>query len=437
MKHIFKTARPHRRLGQEYGVATLLSAVSLLFLAVMFIFAVSRTSIIEQRMAGNEVRSKLALEAAQAGLDAAYTYLTSDSKGFVRGTPDANGYVQADDYSATASFNKATLDNGSHYTYGFCDPTVAIPEGTPIDSLCPGPTKRPSTTFCVPIEKSAAKNNLAYSSTPMVMACGWSDDDLGVRVIRQSIGTTGGMGNPPENPLTSKGAANFGGNATIVNYFTNLTSWSGAGFDPGGSGNTFIRNPEIPPPTTSNPPPAEPNTCSTSSDYVCVTKAGSMGPDIIDNDPTLSSLTEPELFKNYTGYSLDDYKNIPIADIVTTNSADVAGARGKSIVITGSPDVSLTGNIGTRENPVTLIIDGNLKLTGNTTIFGIVYVKGTLFQGGGNVTIQGAAIAGGSVDPSGAGGGSFKVVFDPLGINRAANNTGRAGWTPGSWRDWR
>jgi hypothetical protein len=151
----------------------------------------------------------------------------------------------------------------------------------------------------------------------------------------------------------------------------------------------------------------------------------------------LSTLTEPELFKNYTGYTLDEYKSIPIADIVTSTASDASGANGKSIVITGNPDVTLSGNMGTRENPVTLIIDGNLKLTGSTTIYGIVYVKGILFQGGGNITVYGSVIAGGSVDPSGGGGGSFKIIFDPLAINRAANNTGKPGWTPGSWRDWR
>jgi hypothetical protein len=36
-----------------------------------------------------------------------------------------------------------------------------------------------------------------------------------------------------------------------------------------------------------------------------------------------------------------------------------------------------------------------------------------------------------------AGTGSLDIIYDPLVSDNAANNVGRAGAIPGSWRDWK
>lgn len=87
--------------------------------------------------------------------------------------------------------------------------------------------------------------------------------------------------------------------------------------------------------------------------------------------------------------------------------------------------------IGSREQPVVLIIDGDLEMQGTPYVYGIVYVTGNV-TGGGNVTVQGAMVIEGSVSPT----GSLDVIYDPL-VGEGAKNTGRPGLIPGSWRDWR
>lgn len=392
-------------LGGQRGLTTLLVTVILLFLATIISIVVARTTVTEQRISANELRHKQAFEAAQAGLDAAYAFIQTTPIGVDKNT---DGQVDAGP--------DATLANGARYQVGFCAPGAT--------GVCPA-------TVGVPTCSSALA--LAQFSTPRVVSCGWSDDGLGLVTLHQDVGVITGVGQGPNNPLITKGPVNVSGSANVVNYFTNLTIWSGGPLaNIGNAGKTFIRNPNVAPPEVGPIPPGEPSSCTTSLDYVCVTDKNTVGPDVIDSDPTLGNLTDEEMFRNFMGESsVETYKNLVANRVVPASQiGTIAGARGEIIVIEGDA-VLPNAVMGTRERPVILVIDGNLSFQGTPTVYGVVYITGDV-AGGGNVLVYGSVIVQGMV----SGTGSVDIIFDPFVTGNVASGIGRTGWVTGSWRDW-
>lgn len=428
------------QLHRQRGAAALLAAVVILFLTTLAALYVSRTALIEQRMSANELRHKQAFEAAQAGMDRAYLFLSATPQGVDK---DLNGDP---DLAATTNGLLATLNNGSQYVVAFCEPVRVLapttkPQPPPDPNVCPN---TPADQIQCPSEdpevlRDPAELRVQNFSTPLVIACGWSDDLSARHTIMQGVGTNRPLATTPQIPLTAKGAMNVGGSANVVNYYNNLTVWSGGALTSiGNAGKTFVRNPSVPPPSPATAPPDPPGSCTTSSDYVCLTDKNSTGPDVIQSDPTLVNISAAQLFMNYFGRTLpqiiEDVSTRSILGSDKTALGSLAKAQGETIVISGNttlPNVNGASAIGTRDRPVVLIIDGSLDLQGTPEVNGIVYVTGDV-TGGGNLLVKGAMVVAGNVQPT----GSVDIIFDPLATGNT-ENSGRAGLMPGTWRDWR
>jgi hypothetical protein len=403
---------------KQAGAVTLLTSVMIMLLATILVVAVSRTTLMEQRISGNEIRTRMAHEAAEAGLNFGLAYLTQTSQGgaTVPMGADKNKNGDADYISLTT-----LTGTQNKYSVAFCDPTQDLS-----NVRCPDAPGAVTCTAAPP----------TYFRTPRIVACGWSDDGLGRAMLSQGMGTVPAISNPVTMPLTSKGAVDVQGSATITNYYNNLTVWSGGSLSNiGNSGKTFVRNPNVPPPASSVPPPTPPSACSSSDDYVCLTDKNSTGPDVIDADPSLSNLTPAILFNLYFGqvdaaaYSANVAS---MADVAPGNVGTLNGVKQESFVVTGSITDNMTFTIGSRDQPVVMIVDGNWTGGGNTTVYGIVYVRGNIALTG-TKTVYGGMVVEGDV----AGTGSLDIIYDPLVSDNAANNVGRAGAIPGSWRDWK
>lgn len=422
----------HSRRQQQRGLGTLLVAVVLLLLVIVLLNTVSRTTLLEQRMSANQVRAKQAHEAAQAGIDNAMTYLLMGT-----GSTDKNSNNVTDTADTPPpAFASVRLANGARYHVAFCDPTdTAIP---PSCSDTPG-----TIPTCDHLNNETHTNNTSertFLNTPLIVACGWSDDGIAKKIIRQYVGTVPALAMGPTNPLTAKGGMNVTGSATITNYYNNLTIWTGRALSNiGNSGKTYIRNPNLPPPLATTAPPEPPpnSTCGAGGNencYIKMTDKDTTGPDVIASDPTLSNLTNAQMFTNFTGApDLDAYKahvaSFTIPAVQANILDDNGGLQGQSVVIEGNTTLP-NGTIGSRARPVVLIINGDWN-GGNVTVHGVVYVTGNVNVTG-NPTVYGVVVVQGSV----SGSGSLDVVFDPLNVDNAANTTGRAGLVPGSWRDW-
>ncbi len=373
----------------------------------------------EQRISANEIRSKQAFQAAQAGVDRAMAYMQ-------KGGIDRNNNNKADtnDDDNIVSLVE-TLDGETKYRFKYCAPDSLPDEDPP----CPDTPGMPD---CDGLPNDPDKKDEDELGKPTILSCGWSDDNLAKRAIVVTSKLASFLSDAPDNPLMSKGTLNVSGSATVINYYTNLTIWTGGAFTGiGNSGKTFIRNPKVAPPGIGGELPDDPppSSCSTDDNYTCLTDKSTKGPDIIENDLSLRNLTADEMFMSFFGVDFGTYKSgIATRTISSGEVSSIVGAVDEAIVITGNTRLP-NGTIGTREQPVVVIIDGNWE-GGNVTLHGILYVRGNADVAG-NPEIIGAVTVAGTM----SGTGSLDVFFDPLALENA-HALGKAGVISGSWRDW-
>ena len=404
--------------ARQRGATTLLITVLILFLASLLIIAVSRTTMMEQRLSANEMRARQAFEAAQAGFDHALAELIDAGS-----TVDADitpRCLRADDDCSDPVAKPFT-----QYRFAYCKPK------DPGFGECPD---QPVTLTCNPVPVADLKK-------PFIVSCGWSDDLLGRAIVRQGFKTVPALGHPSTTPLISKGNVGVTGSASVWNPYTNLNIWSGGTMSiDSASGHTYLRDPNLPPLDYNDAPynPSPSTDCEGTKCYLEVSNKTTTGPDIIANDLTLDTLTEAEMFKLFTGAEdIEDYKEHVATKEYTADDAGVTngpldGLLGQAIVIDGDFNLPNTGEpIGSRERPVVLIINGDLTGGGSPEVHGIVYVTGNVdLQGSPNV--YGGMIVQGSV----LGTGGLNVVYDPFAVKNADENIGRSAPIPGKWRDW-
>jgi hypothetical protein len=101
---------------------------------------------------------------------------------------------------------------------------------------------------------------------------------------------------------------------------------------------------------------------------------------------------------------------------------------GQAIWVTG--DVRLSRNLGTRAAPVILIVDGNLEMSGNQVVHGVIYVRNAM-RAAGRPKVFGSVIVKGLAD----GGGTPDFIYDPYVVSNAAR-LGARSIMSGSWHDW-
>lgn len=405
--------RSQRGMATLYMTIILLSAVGLIGLYT------NRTAITEQRLSANEIRSKQAFAAANAGLDHALAYMRSGGI-----DQDKNSVVD------TITSNTLTQNSGqaAYYQAAFCDRAPGFN-----NTNCPA--THTGTLSCTP------PTELANMS---IVSCGWSDDDSSVQRVVQAGGTTPSLGGTVSTPLTSRGTANLlTGGASILNYFNDLTVWSGGTLlGQSNTGKTFIRNIATNPvadptadyrnvgtsPTCNNPP----------SGYQCSTQGSTLGHDTVGGDTNLSNLSPDGFFQYFMGQAPTPYRdNVATWIVDTTGSLTSSNSTSVNSIIDRQDDtiwvegdMTVPGDIGTQDHPVVLVVNGNLNLGSNSTINGLVYVSGTI-SGNGSPTIYGALVGAGTANAT----GNLKVVFDPNVLGKAAN-LGKPALLQGSWRDW-
>lgn len=409
MKRQYVLGQPSSR---QRGAGTLVVVLILLLLSSLVIFFTARNAITEQSLSANEIRSKQAFDAASAGLDIAQAYFTKggNSLSTTLSTP------QLYDSSGRPVYFQTT----------FCSPSAYAATDLP---GCP--STHTGTLTC-------NHPTAVEGRTPIVVACGWSDDDQAIVRQTQRVSGTPALAGNVTSPVVSRGATNLmTGGASIFNYFNDLTIWSGGNVPiQSATGKSFIRDVSTDSTATSSDYRNTGNSPSCNnppSHYTCSSQGGnvnSLGPDVIPQDSFLTSMSASDFFKNFMGKTPDTYRDTVATDIVDgANAASINGKTDAVIWVNGTP--SGLNNVGTQEHPVILVIDGDFDVGSNMTINGLVFVTGNV-TGSGSPTIYGALISTGDVD---IGAGNTKVIYDPnvLGL---LPPMGKAAYVPGSWRDW-
>lgn len=400
----------HRLNGwrwRQKGAATLLVSMVLLIAATLLVLYASNTVVGEQRMSANEVRSKQAFEAAQAGIELSVEHINAGNDFQSASLATLNGRWN----SANSSYEVMFCEAGTFPADQQCDDLAT--NGTDISPDCTPPG--------------------GDDVTAWVVGCGWSDDSAARKRIVALVARTEPVPGDIDNPLIAKGSVAFGGNPTVTNYFNNLTVWTGATLNnTGNTGKTVIRKPSsaagaLTPNEVATQVGNGNNVCTQATDLICTTSSGVFGPDVIQGDTSLANLSPDQFFENFLGTPPNVYKATMPDEIVAGGDAGTISAGDKVYWVEGN--ASISKNIGSEGHPVVLVVNGNLSLSGDVTIFGVVFVKGDLNVSGGPV-IRGAVLATGSV----SSGGNLNVIYDPDAVG-GANRIGTYAAMPGTWRD--
>lgn len=170
-------------------------------------------------------------------------------------------------------------------------------------------------------------------------------------------------------------------------------------------------------------------------DSISSTTKNTTGPDVIDGDTNLSSSTPEEFIQNFFGKTLDELTEAATLkmtgnELKASTSAQISG---NLIYLT---DAKLNGDpsggtIGTRENPVVLVTDGDLQITGGPTIYGVVVAR-RVDKVAGTMTVVGGIVSENELD---MGTGTANVYYDESTIeNTSKLKTMQV--IRGSWKDW-
>ncbi|MFC1748703.1 PilX N-terminal domain-containing pilus assembly protein [Pseudomonadota bacterium] len=402
---------------KQRGVASLVISLAILTLLTFITLYTSKSILTEQKLAHNDMQAKQAFEVAEAGIAAASTSLTEDmdldDDGFVDGTTGDATTAPAGlfDLDGNGTREASTLTIGDY--------TVAV---TITDN---------STSEVTILDIQAVATGLEGTSN---------------RTITQTVVLLNAVANDPDVPLTAKGTVTLGGSANSINSEGHSTVWSG--------GNVDLTNAstEIPDVSAGNYPGCmddpDTNPCTT----VATSSQTVMGLDVIEFDSSIGNLTTGELFENFFGRSMEQFKDrfvsintthtnaandwnagTPGAHLATQEAIWIDGSGGTTelngVTVGCESDVnSDTCTLAERE-PSIMVIDGNATFKGNSTFYGIVFVTGNVLVSG-NTTIVGAIVGAGAITTT----GSLDVIYNSN-VLTALDPIGTPGGSAGGWRD--
>jgi hypothetical protein len=247
-----------------------------------------------------------------------------------------------------------------------------------------------------------------------VTATGTSSDGNATRVISQQVQYGSFLLSPGSYTLVTQGSLSLSGNTTVTNTQTNNTLE--AGTTVAGSGNFKT--------VTSN------GTSSTS---------GNFGADITQNVTSLVNTSTGDLFSDYFGMTEAQFQS-KAAHTYTNQSnyaSIISGMTGTTIWINqGSGSANFSGNttLGSPSAPVLIVVNGNLNISGNFTLYGFLFVLGastatTNFSG--NITVTGGVATTDNVNAS----GNMTLTYDPTVLGNVQSATSYNAKVPGSWKD--
>lgn len=362
------------------GAAVLLTMAALLFVCSLVVLTGAKSIKANTMVVRNQLHEDQAFEAAEAGIEYGLVHL-KENRSAILVDDDENGgsgdgYIDA---YATALTQNVDNGNGTNYSIVYSNPTA---------------------------------NDFDIT---LLTVTGTSDGGNVTKIINQQAIRIPYLQILPPAGLISHDDISLGGNVTVTNTTTGTTIWSGGRVQLSGSASTDGGN-------------------GVSSDRRTTDS------DIVQNDRQLSSLTGDEFFQAMLG--TDKATAEANADIILNYSSsqnlssvlDPDSNNGKAIWVNqtgGTARFSGNATIGTQDEPVVLIINGDFKANGTTDIWGVVYITQDWHNtGGGTLTIHGAVIVEGAF----SGTGTPNVIYDALTLQNT-REIAEFARIPGSWRD--
>lgn len=361
----------NNQLSCECGAATLTIALILLFSLSLITFYSARVAVIEQKVSANEYRAKQAFEAAQAGIEIGSAYLNNNTfRDQLLTDADNDGLID----SFQANIASGTLTNNVSYNISYSN--------------------------------AAWRNNFRLIE---ITSAGWSDDKAASANLKQTLQIIPLLINPPDAGVTGRENITMEGNVIITNLETGITAKTG--------GTIILQgNSQL---STSDP--------------------GNNG--IEENNPELQSLpSNEEFFEHFFGITKYDatLQSIQItcngSSCINQDNLSVSPEEypGRNIWITG--DTIIDSNIGSENHPVVMIIDGNLAIEGDITVWGLIYItqNGHTIQAPGNGHLYGALL---TENNSFLASGNLDIEYNNSVITPPIGGNGLFTKIAGTWRD--
>lgn len=361
--------------NRQYGAATLITTIILISVSTMIVIFAAKYGVMQQKSNSNFLRNNQAFQAAEAGLEYGITHLQTNSATIL--ASPSGGYIQP---YTNSSITNVALGNGARFTVVYTNPVA---------------------------------NNYTRIR---VTSTGTSDDNTASKSMSQDVQQGSVLMNPPDVPLVSKGEVEMGGNSTVRNLYTSSTIQAGDEVEIEGSAQTVLNSGQ-----SSN--------------------ASLIKSDVVDEISSIAALSNSDFFTSYFGTNSNTVKNS--ADFYYNNSsntnysATLNGKTGSIIWIDQTAGTAqIRGNtvIGTAANPVLLIVNGSIDLSGGVVINGFVFVTGSASTDIiGNVTINGGIVIGGDTSIR----GSATINYEPDIINTLRQSPAMMYYAkiPGTWKD--
>lgn len=367
-----------QRWPSQYGAATLIIAVVLLITSTLIIIFAANYARMQSKMTANLNRNAQAFAAAEAGLEFGINYLQKNASTILASR--VSGFITP--YS-DASTSNVTLNNNSKFTVVYTNPT-------------------------------ANNYNLI-----LIKSTGTSDDGSATRVVQQQMQLGSLLTHPGTTSVTSKGAVTVSGNSNLTNTTTNNNIISGSTVSFSGSGTT-----------------------NTSSGVT--SNSSHLGSDVTQNNTSIANMSNNDFFASYFGTTSMSTVQNKMAHVYnnssnTNYSSTLNGMTGTSIWITQTGGTTATINgtttIGSAANPVLLVVNGSLSMSGNVTIYGFIFVIGTsgINSLTGNINLIGGMATMDILNMA----GTSNLTYNPTVLNNLQANTSMSYWAKvaGTWKD--
>ncbi len=434
------------RLRQR-GVASLVVALVLLLGGTIIAFFANRGFIFEQRTSANQYRATKAFELAEAGSEWALGKLNENlmlnsatacapaaaASGASSTFRERYGNPQASCSAGVGCFQPADTGVAGCRISAAGTFTCECPSGA-VAAWSANPEEG---RFGVRIKSGGDASTLEIISRGCSSGTDACDPDAAstadaTAVVRVLAKVVPAVPSGPAAALTTGAATVTGGNMHVVNndqVSNGITIHSGTTVNLGGSTNVYTL-------------PGTPARAS-----------------VLDNDPSLADLSNADpsgdaFFANYFGQTLTNYRDIdpdvirlgPSVAIAANRCTDcssriteiLAGpVRDPKFYVQGNVTFN-GGTIGSRSNPVIMVVSGDIELRGNMTAYGLFYSAGATalenwdWSGSGAATIYGAFVSRGRFDNA---SGNMRLIYDPSLWSTAGQPVGRLVRVPGSWRD--
>ncbi len=361
-------------LKTQSGYALITTVIVILLAISITAFVTMKSMRYGQVEENNETNQQLAFQAAEAGLEYGIAYLLANRNIVLA---DANGDGFIDGYS-DANLNNTAFGNNTTYKVTFINPVV---------------------------------NNFG---TIQVTSQGTANNGAATRSASQLVRVYPLVPTTPPAAFIAKGSIDFGGSVEVtVANAGGATIWSGEEVTLSGNAGTVGVGGVV----------SDKNVINT---------------DVIQNDAGLDGLTDDQFFSGFFGKTKSEVQQS--TDLVYNYSSDsnisatLDGVTGKSIWInqtSGEARMGSNATIGSATNPVVLIVNGSFKVTGNVTVFGMVYVIGDWDNSGsGNLTVNGSMVVEGDASATGSPNINYSAsVLSQL------SQIGAFSKVAGSWRD--